>query len=758
MKNLKKVPRYYIRILFILIIASMVPTVWLAGFLYTRMSDLIRTAEEETAIHYLEQISHSMELIVKNIEDTVHLLQLNNDFISYQHFKDKNYFRNFHDHYNLDRISEYSRFLKLRTGINRNLEQFATTADFIQSVYFYDTKVREVFSMEYIPTPIQSFPHREWYSHLPSIAEKTLIGPVLNKDGQKVLYMVFPERDNSDMVFIVNINLSLLYNFLWRQIEPRNTEYFFILDNNGSPLLYDIPMEKMIQSLAWSVKENSEGLNALRAGHEKLLVSSWKDDYPGWSYHGVNNSSQFAALFNQNRRFMLWILLPLLVINLSLLFLLRRLLYKPIDMVMGHVPEEEARTLDRLGQWIDEAVNERDFHEELLNKTVPAFQTDYLSRKLDGGDVPDSSLPPTDLPFKDSRLRVLAFFTEENEDLQEALHKLSQWSSSLQWPSVSFRKGSELFLVMDGETPAYSEICRLTDDFTSRVYGESNLKLFGAISQKSWNTEELYKGRIQVETALKDYLKLPFGTPVIELGRPCGTDIAPLILEKGFTENLLDLLKNGEKEEAAELLRFRLAQLADEGEDHLPSEVQHFYIHLVNSLLNGLRDRGYDIYLSDPVGEDPFVTLINLKTGDAINRWLLGFMDRIAGKMSGGDENSQARSYISTAEALIDEQLGDDISLSSIAEQMHLSTFYLSRLFKEVRNETFTEYLRVQRMKKARQLLEDRELKIKDVSRRVGYWSSNYFIKVFRKHYGVTPGEFRDAQFSLKRKETSPEP
>ncbi len=91
----------------------------------------------------------------------------------------------------------------------------------------------------------------------------------------------------------------------------------------------------------------------------------------------------------------------------------------------------------------------------------------------------------------------------------------------------------------------------------------------------------------------------------------------------------------------------------------------------------------------------------------------------------------------------MEKELGKNISLASIAEEMNSSPFYLSRIFREVRGTSFTEHLKSLRMEKAHYLLHDNALKAKEVSRMVGYWSPNYFIKVFKSYYGIIPGEFR---------------
>ena len=84
-----------------------------------------------------------------------------------------------------------------------------------------------------------------------------------------------------------------------------------------------------------------------------------------------------------------------------------------------------------------------------------------------------------------------------------------------------------------------------------------------------------------------------------------------------------------------------------------------------------------------------------------------------------------------------------ELSLSVLAEIAGLSASYLSSLFRKETGQTITDYLMKLRLEQATQLLRDSELPIQDISSFVGYTDNNYFIKVFRCRFGMTPGEYR---------------
>ncbi|WP_192575395.1 AraC family transcriptional regulator [Butyrivibrio fibrisolvens] len=87
--------------------------------------------------------------------------------------------------------------------------------------------------------------------------------------------------------------------------------------------------------------------------------------------------------------------------------------------------------------------------------------------------------------------------------------------------------------------------------------------------------------------------------------------------------------------------------------------------------------------------------------------------------------------------------LGDHISNENLSANANMSISHLAKVFKKETGVTMTEYIALLRCKKAANLLKKTNLPIQEISSYVGYSDNNYFVKVFRKNYGMTPTEFR---------------
>ena len=91
----------------------------------------------------------------------------------------------------------------------------------------------------------------------------------------------------------------------------------------------------------------------------------------------------------------------------------------------------------------------------------------------------------------------------------------------------------------------------------------------------------------------------------------------------------------------------------------------------------------------------------------------------------------------------VTENFASEITLEQTALRFGISPSYLSRLFQRESGVCFSAFLTTLRLENAVYLLHHSALQIAEIADRCGFRSSSYFIKIFRRHYGKTPGEFR---------------
>ncbi|HAS39489.1 MAG TPA: AraC family transcriptional regulator [Microscillaceae bacterium] len=100
--------------------------------------------------------------------------------------------------------------------------------------------------------------------------------------------------------------------------------------------------------------------------------------------------------------------------------------------------------------------------------------------------------------------------------------------------------------------------------------------------------------------------------------------------------------------------------------------------------------------------------------------------------------------FIEQAEAFILENFSNEqFGVSELADLMHMSRSNLLRKVKKQTDLSVSQFIRLIRLQKGMELLEQTELTVSEISYQVGFGNNSYFIKCFREHYGRSPGEVR---------------
>lgn len=90
-----------------------------------------------------------------------------------------------------------------------------------------------------------------------------------------------------------------------------------------------------------------------------------------------------------------------------------------------------------------------------------------------------------------------------------------------------------------------------------------------------------------------------------------------------------------------------------------------------------------------------------------------------------------------------------DLSLKLVAEYFYVNPSYLSRIFKEKTDETFSEYIMNTKVKIATEMLKNSNAKAYEISKKIGIDDPNYFSNWFKKYTGVSIKEYKKQnQFS----------
>lgn len=156
--------------------------------------------------------------------------------------------------------------------------------------------------------------------------------------------------------------------------------------------------------------------------------------------------------------------------------------------------------------------------------------------------------------------------------------------------------------------------------------------------------------------------------------------------------------------------------------------------HFENSSeLSWLLNRFFQLCLSSNLHKD---ALAHLQLQEILIR-IMQTQELLAVEMN-DESNSTPIQFL---KKYIESNLSEKITLQSLSEKVYMSSSTLYREFKKELGISPMEFVQNLRIKEAEKLLLE-GMSVKDVAQEVGIYDDNYFIRMFKKHNGVTPGSF----------------
>lgn len=128
-------------------------------------------------------------------------------------------------------------------------------------------------------------------------------------------------------------------------------------------------------------------------------------------------------------------------------------------------------------------------------------------------------------------------------------------------------------------------------------------------------------------------------------------------------------------------------------------------------------------------------------TEDVVSCLLIIFSMLIKQNTQSNDERNLK--LVNSIQVYIQKNYANDLSMDDLTEKFHVSRTYISRLLKKYAGKSFLEYLTDIRFEQVESLIAENKYKQYEIAEMVGYKDFGYYIKVFKKRYGMTPNEYK---------------
>lgn len=220
----------------------------------------------------------------------------------------------------------------------------------------------------------------------------------------------------------------------------------------------------------------------------------------------------------------------------------------------------------------------------------------------------------------------------------------------------------------------------------------------------------------------------------VKLGKDENTPYRPLFNK----DKLKQLINGGKTEKIDEFLNGLINKIKAQ---RIP------YDHVMRVLMEVLTVTENCILVSHPTLDrnyfkDLFVAYNNLSHIDEFKDVYVAFINRYS-EYTEQQKEAVFNDVMIKIIDYIDNNINESISLRELSERFHISYSYLSTLFKQSTGKSFSLYVREKKIEKAIKLLNETNDTIEKIAKEVGINDTGYFIKQFKKYYGITPRQYR---------------
>jgi two-component system response regulator YesN len=141
--------------------------------------------------------------------------------------------------------------------------------------------------------------------------------------------------------------------------------------------------------------------------------------------------------------------------------------------------------------------------------------------------------------------------------------------------------------------------------------------------------------------------------------------------------------------------------------------------------------------------EERVEQLKQMSSIDDQERFLLETVDQVTSDIGDG-VSARGAKLVENVKGYVRSNINGDLSLKSLSWVFHFNISYFSNLFKQLSGESYINYVTKVRIEKAIENMKNAEYNISEIAEKAGYANANYFCRLFKKHTGMTPSEYRD--------------
>ncbi len=653
-------------------------------------------------------------------------------------------------------------------------------SDFIYSVYYLDHAPQSVYLSSGLKFDYTDFYDKGFLDILDYSKNYYILParqlPTLDYETKNILPVVISVPLNAIQhsgTYIINLDANRLFHYLIKNSNFNENMVFKIVDSKGMIIASSVNSSDVFKQLEdfsppLDLTKSEASTFAALAGKEKLVSYVRSSEYD-WTYICYEDRNLIFDSMFRPLQIIIVIALSSVLLSIILAVYMSNKFSKPVREIVklfggkAAVPKN-ANEYDTIRNILNQYSAENKQFQEIVGESREALKKQFEYRLITQNrytrqEIKEQSESLGMALYEHYLVLVIAIDNEEDYFEQFDLDHRILLEISLENLIMSTLQGYGEGFLVNYEAGNFALVFS-TSAMTEKNEAEQTASNFAfALKEKC---KSLLKfslsigiGRVkdmpdQIHASFKEAVK------ALDFRKSIGNDevilfnevVVASLVETQYSSKLeAELIQHlimNEQEKADKTLEEIFDQFKDQ-RFILPINLHIFSIRLLNALAKLIMELG--IAEKELIFNDvPFSSLTEKLLQTQNEKECMGLFSSIIRGLSGlinQKRNLATYEKVSLMTRYVEEHYSETVSLDILADYAKLNRCYAGRIFKQYTNMSIVDYVNQVRIQKALELLDNTDLKIHDIAASVGFSNTNYFIQIFKKSQGKTPGQYK---------------
>lgn len=741
--------------------------VLMASYLYMQTKDIVQKEIIKSNTFLLNKVQQHIDGILRDTERLSTEIALNRNV---QVIKALTHPLTDRDYYNIYRTIEDLKTFKIANSI---IDNFFIYIPEIDMVMYHGASVNSKDYFNAYCTNLD-ITYEQWFKIISAYYKSDFLTlPIFGSPNVRAITHIhsIPVAGQSHMAVNVVVTLKqTIFSEDTKGIETVNNGIMYVIDPKEGIVAASGTTER-IDTLKSKDMNMNTGIYFTGSGSRRVAISYITSEVTGWKYVSGIPAGVFWERAEYLRMITIigWLLCLSAGAGVSVYFLRRN--YNPLKMVITAFERSYKLSFDRkldeysfIHQAISKALEEREKTSHRLNQQNKVMRASFLTGLLKGREteVPVHELLSSyDIKLYSDFFSVMVFYVE---DIDDFLEQAKQMDTAAAYNLVQFiitnvveelvAQNNQGFMTEvddmlvcivnfkeNGAEQWKEELTRVIHEagrFIEEHYGIRFMGTMGNLHKSTNSIPVAYNEALQA----MEYKKVMGNNTLVSFaevsGLPKGDYYYPL--EKEY--QMINCVKAGDVEGAKALI----TEVFDQNfGDRMPTlqVARCLMFNMISTMMktfNELEGICSDNFLEDL---DPIEKLLGCKTVNQMKDCILTILEQVCNYITAKNRPTDYKIRDAIINYVTQNYRDENLGIATIAHHLEMNAAYISKVFKEQAGEGILEYINALRIAKAKEIMNNCDVNVDEVARRVGYNNSRTFTRAFKKMEGITPGKFK---------------